>query len=391
VTGERAHHLDGMSAQGTVTGRLGARWRRRLPSAARLASDPRTIAVIVAAGTLALGPPGSPFPVLLVLVLLAVTPWLATDLPRVPGWVVAATLPPTAVLFWQGDQFSGMFVMLLVIDVAANGRWLPIALALAAGLAIVVPPCAQHGSSAWAYWAGGLLISLFGGWAFHIQRQLQDQLAAARAELDRQAFLEERRRIAGDVHDLVAHSLTVVMLHLTAARLAVERDPAGAGATLAEAEQLGRQALAEVRRLVELLRRHESPQAAGPLPSVRDLPELVARLSAAGMAVQLDVEGDQAGLSPPAGLALFRIAQEALSNAGRHAPGARVEVRLRIGDGEARLSIRNWAPGAAFSRGSRAGAGHGLDGMRERAALLGGTLGAGPADPGWLVECVIPA
>lgn len=122
---------------------------------------------------------------------------------------------------------------------------------------------------------------------------------------------------------------------------------------------------------------------------MRDLPDLVSRLAAAGMAVELNVEGHLDRLSPSAGLALFRIAQEALSNAGRHCPGARVEVCLRVRDGEARLTVRNESSGQV--QAAPAGAGHGLAGMRERAALLGGTLVAGPSDAGWTVECVIPA
>ncbi len=362
-----------------------------MPLAARLATDLRTIAVIVAAITLVLCPPGDPFPVGLALVLLALAPWFVAGRARVPTWIVAATLVPCAILFWRGHQFAALLVMLLLIDVAAEGRWLPIALTLAAGLAIVVSPLAARGQPAWEYWAGGMLISVFGGSAFHAQRQLQEQLMEVRAELDRSAFLEERRRIARDVHDLVAHSLTVVMLHLTAARLAVERDPSGAGATLSEAERLGRQALAEVRRLVELLRRDEGPEPGGPLPGVRDLPDLVSRLAAAGMAVELQVEGDQDALSPSAGLGLFRIAQEALSNAGRHCPGARTEVRLRVADGEARLSVHNGSAPGERMPATRTAAGHGLAGMRERAALLGGTLRAGPSGSGWLVDCVIPA
>jgi signal transduction histidine kinase len=379
----------GMSARDTTIGRWGASWRRRAPAVARLATDMRPIAVVVAAGAFALDLPIDPPLLALALVLAALAPWFASEVPGVPRWTVAATLAPVAVLFWRGDQFAAMFVNLLLIDVAAEGRWSLIALTLAAGLAVVVPPLATHHSFLWAYWAGGMVISLFGGWAFHVQRRLQDELVQARAELHQRAFQEERRRIARDVHDLVAHSLTVVMLHLTAARLAVQRDPAEAGASLAEAERLGRQAVAEVRRLVELLRADEAPETAGPLPGVRDLPDLVSRLAAAGMAVELNVEGHLDRLSPSAGLALFRIAQEALSNAGRHCPGARVEVCLRVRDGEARLTVRNESSGQV--QAAPAGAGHGLAGMRERAALLGGTLVAGPSDAGWTVECVIPA
>jgi len=105
--------------------------------------------------------------------------------------------------------------------------------------------------------------------------------------------------------------------------------------------------------------------------------------------VRLETEGDLERVSDSAGLTLYRVAQEALSNAGRHAPGAAVRVRLQVGEAEARLRVRDWGTGAGRTPAGRP-AGHGLRGMHERAALLGGTVRAEPADPGWEVECVIP-
>jgi signal transduction histidine kinase len=169
----------------------------------------------------------------------------------------------------------------------------------------------------------------------------------------------------------------------------VRRDPRVAEEILAETEQLGRQALVEVRRLVGLLRDDES--AAGPPPDAADLPALVSRLREAGMDVQLDTDGDLGRPSASAGLVIYRVAQEALSNAARHAAGAAVRVRLEVGERETRLCVRDWGPGAGRARAALGGTdGHGLAGMRERAALAGGSVRAGPADPGWEVECLIP-
>jgi signal transduction histidine kinase len=109
----------------------------------------------------------------------------------------------------------------------------------------------------------------------------------------------------------------------------------------------------------------------------------------AGMDVQLETEGDVDRISDSAGLTFYRVAQEALSNAGRHAAGAVVRVRLHVGEAETRLRVRDWGTGPGRASSGEP-AGHGLRGMHERAALLGGTVRAEPADPGWEVECVIP-
>ena len=167
----------------------------------------------------------------------------------------------------------------------------------------------------------------------------------------------------------------------------LQRDPTAAGELLAETERLGRQALAEVRRLVDLLRDDESEP--GPPPGAGDLPALVARLRGAGMDVELETDGDVGRIADSAGLTLYRVAQEALSNAARHAAGAAVRVQLRVGEGDARLRVRDWGAGAARARDGEHG-GNGLRGMHERVALAGGTVRAEPADPGWEVECLIP-
>jgi signal transduction histidine kinase len=344
------------------------------------------VAVAIGVVTLVLDGSGRPLPWRVALVALAVAPWLASLARPVPPAALALTLVPCAVLFRGGDLFAALLVMLLLIELGAGGHRVAVVLAFAGALAIVVPPAVLAHRSDWVYWTGGFGISVFGGWSYNVQQRLEAQLHQSRS---REALMEQRQRIARDVHDLVAHSLTVVLLHLTAARLALERDPREAAATLAETEGLGRQALTEVRRVVEVLRADDAREVEGTPPGVEDLPALVARLRGAGMAVDLHVEGDQGQLRPSTGLALYRVAQEALSNAARHAPGAPVEVRLRVLDGEARLSVRDRALAGAAAAAD--GGGHGVAGMRERVGLLGGTLRAGPADPGWVVECVIPA
>jgi signal transduction histidine kinase len=347
----------------------------------------RAIAVAIALVTLLLHQSRGPLAVRLALVAAALLPW-APGADRLPGiaWTALA-IAPAAALYLRGDLFASLFLMLAVAGTAIDAAIVVVLAAVAVTEGVVLEPFAVHRQISALYFAGGLGLTLFAGWTLRTQRALMEQLDAARADLHRQALADERRRIARDVHDLLAHSLTVVMLQMTAARLRLQRDPRAAGEMLAETERLGRQALAEVRRLVDLLREDEPDS--GPLPGAADLPALVGRLREAGMDVRLETDGDVERLSDSAGLTLYRVAQEALSNAARHATGAAVRVRLEVGEREARLRVRDWGTGAGRPPAAEH-AGHGLTGMRERAALVGGTVRAEPAEPGWEVECLIP-
>ena len=176
----------------------------------------------------------------------------------------------------------------------------------------------------------------------------------------------------------------------------MEHDPADAARALAEAERLGRECLAEVRTTVGMLRERGSGASGGdggsggsggegiaPLPGVEGLPALVERFRSAGADVTLVVEGDTAGLPATTGLAVYRIAQEALTNAVKHAPGAPTAVRLTVGAAAVTLT--------ADSRGEPGtGTGLGLVTMRERAESLGGSFSAGPGGRGWLVRATLP-
>jgi len=228
------------------------------------------------------------------------------------------------------------------------------------------------------------------------ERLLVGELRAAQADLARQAALAERRRIAGEIHDVAAHSLAVTMLHLTGARLLLQRLRADGRAieALSAAERAGRQSLDDLRRSVGLL---DGPAGtAAPLPGAADLPALVEEFRAAGMDVRLTLEGDPADLPPATGLALYRVAHEALANAARHAPGATVDVHLVVGPTvRLRVSDGGAAPGRGPAAGAggaaaAAGTGHGIPGMRQRAVLLGGTLSAGADGAGWVVTCTLP-
>jgi signal transduction histidine kinase len=231
-------------------------------------------------------------------------------------------------------------------------------------------------------------------WVIQRQQRLLAELDRAQARLAEEAAAAERARIAREVHDVVAHSLTVTLLHLSSARLALADRPGDAARALVEAERLARESLADVRRTVGLLGRDGEGGVVGPLPGAADLGRLVAGFRAAGVAVDLRVEGDVGGLAPGHGLGLYRIVEESVANAARHAPGAAVEVVVAARAGEMVVTVANGPPvrGADPAGGSGLGVGLGLAGMRERAALLGGRLVAGPAaGGGWRVEAVLPA
>jgi len=212
-------------------------------------------------------------------------------------------------------------------------------------------------------------------------------LRRAQAELAEQARSDERQRIARDVHDLVAHSLSVTMLHLTAARLALRRDPERAETALMEAERIGRQSMAEIRRTVGLLPR-SSGEATAPVPGAGDVGELVDGFRRAGMDVTLAVEGNPQQVPAPLGLSLYRIVQEALTNAARHAPGEPTSVAIRISKQAVDLQVDNRLP-RGRARADTDG-GHGLAGMAERAGSAGGCLSAGPSGGRWAVSANLP-
>jgi signal transduction histidine kinase len=201
----------------------------------------------------------------------------------------------------------------------------------------------------------------------------------------------ERARIARELHDVVAHHISMIAIQAETARLTTPGMPAAGGQRLSEIGDTARAGLTEMRRLLGVLREDSPAEAADrhPQPGLEQLPGLIdeARESS-GAGCRLIVSGPPATIDPGVSLAAYRIAQEALTNARRHAPGAAVDVEVRYGDGELRLLIRDNGPGPA--QPTPAG-GHGLTGMRERAAAVGGELRAeAAAIGGFLVEARLP-
>src|SRR3984893_12269782 len=236
----------------------------------------------------------------------------------------------------------------------------------------------------WAPWSAGVIVAVLGAALIQHQLVLVERLHAAQAGLAERSGAEDRNRIARDLHDVIAHSLTVSLLHVTSARLAVEHDPADAARALAEAERLGRQSLAEVRATMGLLRPDPAEGIVAPVPGADQVPRLVEQVRGAGADVSLVVDGDVRELPATTGSTVYRIVQEGLTNASKHAPGAPVVVQVAIQNGQVDVSVDSAGPpGQGF--------GLGVLSMWERARAVGGTCTAGPRRRGWLVHACLPA
>jgi signal transduction histidine kinase len=256
---------------------------------------------------------------------------------------------------------------------------------LATAVAVVV--CLAEGE----YNLAVLSIALLGaGWVAadnHRTRQAYVQALEERAErLEREreaeqarAIAEEQARIGRELHDVVAHNVSVMVIQAAAANDVFDTRPERARQALRSIEATGRSALAELRRLLISVR--EDGAGFAPQPGLENLDELVAQVRAAGLAVAVHVEGETRPLPAGIGLSAYRVVQEALTNTLRHAGATRAEVALRYVDDALEVQVRD----DGIGRGNGDGGGRGLVGMRERVALFGGSFAAGPGPAGGFV------
>jgi signal transduction histidine kinase len=200
------------------------------------------------------------------------------------------------------------------------------------------------------------------------ERQLEHEKAMAAV-----AIAEERGRIARELHDVVAHSISVMVLQARGGRRVLKSEPADAHDAFATIERTGQQALDEMRRLLGMLRGSDETLALAPQPSLKELDRLVEQVRAAGLPVEVTVEGEPRELPPGVDLSAFRIVQEALTNALKHAGPSRARVVLRYHPDDLELEISDDGPGT----GEGVGPGYGLLGMRERVSVYGGELQSG--------------
>jgi signal transduction histidine kinase len=312
----------------------------------------------------------------------------------IPLWAMSvAVLVPVVVAQRSGDLeplFFDVSLLAFVVGIWAQSLAVAVALGLLAVVSPVVASLIQDPSViAVGIWVMGIAFPWVLGRAVARQQQLATQLEATRRQLAQQALLSQRRRIARDVHDFVGHGLAAVMLQITSARHVLRRDAAAAEEALRSAEKVGRRSMQELRRTVALLR-SDDETAVTALPSAAEIPALVDQATGGGLTVQLRTRGDLSRIAPSVGAALYRISQEALANAARHAPRARTVLELEVSGERASLVAETTGPTVAAPAGEPDRPQYGLVGMRERATALGGELAAGPTAEGWRVSCRLP-
>lgn len=342
------------------------------------------------------------------LIVLALTA-LLTQRRRFPLIVMAATVP-LEITFWVANYPTNFDVFPILTLYAATAHstlprqrvWTSTAAAIAAYtivalIGVIVP---EEELPAFAFL--GILV-LFGtaavvGELVHQRRERLDALEerAHRAEterelLARQAVLDERARIARDLHDVVAHAMSVMVVQAGAAERLVEQSPDRARQALVNIQDAGREALADMRRMLGVLREEGRPVDLAPQPTMDDVHLVVQRCIESGIPTELHVDGDRPDRSVGPEMTGYRVVQEALTNVIKHAGRpARAVVRITYRDGSMRVEVTDDGLGASSEQIDRT-TGHGLVGMRERVELYGGTLHAGPRPGGgFRVAATIP-
>lgn len=310
-------------------------------------------------------------------------------IPR-PLLAVIITAATALLILDQPDtkfDFAPLILGVMTAEVAATSRLLvSVTTALGAlgtlaafGLADLLDGAAYEMAGVVLGWAIGHLLLT--------QLKLLHQERESLASRSQQAAAQERQRIAREIHDVVAHSLSVTLLHLTGARRALQedRDIEEAVDALTDAEHLGRQAMTDIRRTVGLL--DAGPRSTSPEPGGADIPDLIDGYRRAGLPVTFQARGESDSVTGATGLGIYRITQESLANVVKHA-GTSADVRLEISATSILLEVHNPTP--RLRTGATREVGSGIRGMRERTALLGGEFTAGPTSSGWSVRVHIP-
>jgi signal transduction histidine kinase len=315
------------------------------------------------------------------------------------GWLALLLAPLVPAAWWGGWPWGPgqIFALLGAFCLAGIGQrrpelWWMWALTLIPWwlwLAADEPDLTGPAAATIVFTAAAISVDSIGS-RLRAQRALADQTARAEEERAQRAVLEERTRIARELHDVVAHHLSLIAVRAETAPYRLPGLPDPAQAEFGSLSEVAREALTEMRRLFGVLRRDQPPDLA-PQPGLADLPSLVDTARQAGLSVELSVPASLHTVPSGIGICAYRIVQESLSNASRHAPGAAVTVSVGHDSGAILLRVAN-APGElAGSSGNEQGPGYGLTGMRERVALLGGSMSAGPApDGGYVVSAVLP-
>lgn len=315
-----------------------------------------------------------------------------------PRWPLATAIAlvvgsATVLLFYRPAEGDAAVLFFIALAARVAGATRP-RISVPAGLVVTAIPVMASllgGSRTPVMAAIGTWFAWVAGWAVRTQSELASQLVDAQAAVAHHQIAAERQQLAREFHDLVGHTLSVTMLHMTAVRMSLEDgENAEALESLDLAQQAGREAMREMRQTVALLGSAPSDGPPPALPHVRDLPELVAEYTAAGLKAELDIDGDLTWVPGDVGLAAYRIAQESLTNVAKHAPGSTARVRISSTTAEMRLTVTNDIDSPAPPLASLPGSGHGIAGMAQRATLAGGTCSAGADGRRWRVEAVLP-
>jgi signal transduction histidine kinase len=314
-----------------------------------------------------------------------------------PGPAFAWTLLAAAVLA-QWPDHGALFPVALGISLYTVAVMMRREVALAAAVlvtGVMLLAVARAGTHDWGlatsdailYAAAVLVIGLYVSTRRAYLAELRDRARRLERERDQSSALsaaEERARIAREMHDSVAHHLTVTVALSDGALRALTRAPDQAADAIRDVSGTARQALAETRRLLGVLRTDSGPESRQPLPGLTDLDELLRHVRAAGLPVRYELSGNGPDLPGAVQLAIFRLVQEALTNTMKHAgPGVTATIRLQLAPSEVRVDVEDDGPGGTVAAGP---AGGGLTGMRERISAFGGELEFGPRHPrGWRV------
>ncbi|HET7367103.1 MAG TPA: sensor histidine kinase, partial [Gaiella sp.] len=296
--------------------------------------------------------------------------------------------------FASGVYLAGMVAAFLLGNLR-DARLARFGLLVVVGsAAIIVYNLPDHSAGVFVFIPLLFAIAWLAGYALRtrVEQAEAAELRAAQAERERElaariAVAEERARIARELHDVVAHAVSVMVLRTGAVRHGLPAERADDREALGDVERVGRTALAEMRRLLGAMRNGTDEVELTPQPGLGNLAPLLDEVRGAGLAVTLHVEGDAVTLPPAIDLSAYRIVQEGLTNALKHAHASSADVVLRYAPEELRIEVRDDGRGAAPPDGL----GHGLVGVRERVTLFGGEMSAGPADgAGFLLSTRLP-
>ncbi|MFG2222034.1 sensor histidine kinase [Streptomyces sp. NPDC048644] len=294
---------------------------------------------------------------------------------------------------WPPTVIIGYLALMLALSLRERRRTLLAVWLTTGALSIafeVVAPVHSDGSWVLMFVLSGVVL-LFGATLRErgdTRRKLIEQETISEAERARRTLLEERARIARELHDVVAHHMSVITVQADSAPYRIAGIPEAAQEEFATIAATARESLTEMRRLLGVLRSAETERDGGPekspQPGLDELPKLVDGTVRAGVPVELTLPDEPLGLEPAVDLSAYRIVQEALANVVRHAPGARTRVMVmpEFGDASLTVYVANSQPPSPSEPLETSGTGHGLVGMRERVRLLGGSLRTGPLPGG---------